>query len=99
MPNRIKDYDECTDKTKMVIDYCALNKAVPRASDDGLVPEMRGISSKQIAEDIRDEFGVHIADGMPTWVYQRCGDRTHAPDFFLDHRQRLVKERVREKWG
>jgi hypothetical protein len=98
MPKRITNYDGCNDKTKIVIDYCALNKVVPRASDDGKIPGMRGVSSKEIAEDIRNKFGMHIAGGMPTWVYQRCGDRNHAPDFFMNHRQRLVKERVHQKW-
>ena len=101
MPQRItfQNYAKCELKTKIVIDFLAANKVVPRLADDGeTTPSMEGRSSSDIAEEIRKEFNIHVADGMPTWVYQRCGDRGHAPEFFALHRQRLIKEHLSEKW-
>jgi hypothetical protein len=101
MPQRItnQNYAECELETRIVIDYLAANKVVPRVVDDGeTTPSMEGRSSSDIAEEIRKEFSIYVADGMPTWVYQRCGDHEYAPAFFTRHRQRLIIEHLSEKW-
>ncbi|WP_440764408.1 hypothetical protein [Natronorubrum sp. DTA7] len=100
MPKRITDYYEAGTKTQIAIDYCARNKVVPRKSDNRYLPESwKGIPSSEVQEGIEREFGVQVANGTGTYMWQRLGadhDLDAALKFLQDRREELLDAGVQE---
>jgi hypothetical protein len=100
MPERIEEYQEAGKKTRMVIDYCARYAVVPRKSDDSLLPDpWEGVSTEEIQEGVRREFGVDIGKGTATYTWQRLGadhDTQTALSTLQDRRKAFLDAGVKE---
>ncbi|UTF53433.1 hypothetical protein [Natronosalvus rutilus] len=103
MPKRITDYREAGEKTQMAMDYCALNKVVPRKSDDPYLPESwKGIPSSEVREGMEREFGTQVASGTGTYMWQRIGadhDIEAALSFLQERREELLDGDLQELAG
>ena len=70
------NYNETTEKRKLVIDYCARYAVVPRKSDDSRLPDpWEGVSSEEIQAGIKEEFGRDVSKGMGTLTWEAMGAR------------------------
>lgn len=71
---RITDYTEAGPKTRVVVDYCARYRLVPREKDaKSLPPTWQAVSSSEVRDRIAADFGVDLSERQPAFVWERLG--------------------------
>ncbi|WP_152416115.1 hypothetical protein [Halococcus hamelinensis] len=97
---RITDYAEAGPKTRVVIDYCARHRLVPREKDAESLPSTwQAVFSSEVRDRIAADFGVDLSERQPAFVWERLGanvDVASALTFLKNRREAFLEAGVEQ---
>jgi hypothetical protein len=97
---RWNSYSEAKPKSRLVIDYCARYRVVPRKYDGPKTPEgWRAVSRKEVREGIKKEFGESVSPSMAGWTWEALGannDVEGAVAFLQERREDFLDAGLQE---